>query len=576
MSAEIYAALKSAVQIDVVDALQAEQEALRRPKPFLLSRRATAHLPVVYRLLSETGGELSPEEVDELQGRRVSWVGLSKEQVVTIDVHDAEKGLVSFKGLMVLGHELPPNTPIWIWERDFLTPVLEWWKIEGNAHSALRNVHIPSDNDQLNETVHQQLKSLPYYSDLSETEKAVLEMACRKASLLVGPPGSGKTTRLSKFICTYMEAFPKARILILSYTNRGTDELNLRVAQIKQQNFHQARVGRHYDKAAYEEFPDLLVKSGDPINSNLDDPNEYFSLGPYPGSAFVGVYAMTCYAALQRFHRLKTIDFDLVVLDEASQVASTQGLPLLSLGRSVIIAGDDIQLNPVCKTRAPEHFMFNGVSPFILKYGLSDSAKLTLREQYRMPFINGKYISDEFYDLPLTLAECLQSDEVWQQFRRRRFAHYSVDQHLIFESVTAGPMGADGSKCRRVASAERIVELIASDTFGEYSHQDIAILTPFNSQVHLLRDLLKKANLKVIVASTTHVQQGAQFPLVFFDPVNGSGAFMRSQVGDSIINVAASRAQSKCILVGDERDCRNPRLLNMRRYSEFPNQLLGR
>jgi hypothetical protein len=462
-----------------------------------------------------------------------------------------------------------------VWGRDYIARVIDWWSQPGNAELALRNLRVPADNDQIDTELYKRLRASPSAQGLSESDKDVLELPCRKGGMLVGPPGTGKTTRQAAVVCAYMEAVPAARILLLSYTNRGIDELMLRVAGSRKSRFKMARVGKYYDEAAYVKYPDLIVKRDDPILSDGGRSNEYYRPELNSVSTLEGVYGMTCFAALHRFDRLSTIDFDLVIIDEASQVPLTQGLALLSLGRSVIIAGDDVQLNPVCKTREPEHTMFNGVSPFILKHALSSSAKVMLLEQYRMPYAVGRYVSDEFYGRQLQLAACVRSDEYWQQFRRRRFAHFSDDEHLIFESVFEPEESGGLANFRRVASAQRIVEMIAGDGYGQYSHAEIAVLTPFNSQVYLLRQLMKLNGLQDVTVSTTHRQQGAQYPLVFFDPVDGNGAFMRSAIGDSIINVAVSRAQSKLVAVGSDLDCRNPRLLRLHEYSQLPGQLLG-
>lgn len=237
MTIEIYADLKTAVPSDVESALRAEQEILRKPKQFFAANRVAEQGAHVYRILSREGAELIPQQVEELEGLRVAWVGLPRECVVKLTVPNAQLGLVALKGLLDPNLELPPNTPVSVWERDFLAPVLEWWQQDGNAEKALTSLHIPPDNDAINQAVHERLKELPGYHGFSSREQSLLEMTCRKVSLLVGPPGTGKTTQLSYAVCRFMEVFPKARILILSFTNRGTDELNLRIDQTKRQAF---------------------------------------------------------------------------------------------------------------------------------------------------------------------------------------------------------------------------------------------------------------------------------------------------------------------------------------------------
>jgi hypothetical protein len=75
--------------------------------------------------------------------------------------------------------------------------------------------------------------------------------------------------------------------------------------------------------------------------------------------------------------------------------------------------------------------------------------------------------------------------------------------------------------------------------------------------------LLDQQYLKAVNVSTVHSVQGAQAPVVIFDPVFGTDRLLTGQDGGRLINVALSRAQSKLILLLSAADLANPLFAQM-------------
>lgn len=90
----------------------------------------------------------------------------------------------------------------------------------------------------------------------------------------------------------------------------------------------------------------------------------------------------------------------------------------------------------------------------------------------------------------------------------------------------------------------------------------VAIIAPYRAQVKRLRRALRQQQrsgdrrLRLIEVGTVHQFQGSEADVVIFDLVDGPGRselglLLRGDTGLRLVNVAATRARGKLILVGD-------------------------
>ncbi len=429
------------------------------------------------------------------------------------------------------------------------------------------------------------------FAELNDEQRLALELADRVQDVMLvhGPPGTGKTTVLVEVIRRAIARGEKvvasapsnlavdnlverlaaagvaplrighpARVLpsVVEHTldmrvrdhesarlaKKLVDQaLRLRASARKRQQrrgpgrFSEARADEREARALFAEARQLEARAGADV---LD-------------RAPVVLATLTGLATRLLAHR----DFDLAVVDEATQsVEPAVYLALLKADRAVL-AGDHLQLPPTILS--PDAAAL-GVSLFERLAAVHPEAMVTLYEQYRMNEQIMRYPSDALYG-------------------GRLRAHPSVAQHRIdnapLEMIDTAGRGfeeetpeASESKMNvgeaelAAAEARKLLKLLPS--------QDIAVISPYDAQVQRIRALL--AEFPDLEVDTVDGFQGREKEAIILSLVrsndNGELGFL-SDIRR--MNVALTRARKKLIVIGDGATiARHPFYDGFLRYAE--------
>lgn len=266
---------------------------------------------------------------------------------------------------------------------------------------------------------------------------------------------------------------------------------------------------------------------------------------------------------------LKFQDFDVVVIDEAAQALEAACWGAVLKGKKTVLAGDHLQLPP---TVLSDEAQAKGLSDTLFQrlhdaYGNTISRMLTV--QYRMHADIMTWSSEAMYQGKLTAAESVAT--------HRLRGDGENDPPVLLLIDTAGcdmeeRVEEDGESKENPGEAEVVVEVVRRlVSQHEVPVDEIGVITPYNGQVTLLRELRARDDaLKNLEISTVDGFQGREKEAIIISAVRSN---TRGEVGflsDSRrMNVAVTRARKHCCLIIDSDTSRSDTFLaNLVEYFE--------
>lgn len=292
------------------------------------------------------------------------------------------------------------------------------------------------------------------------------------------------------------------------------------------------------------------------------------------------ILAATCLMTGAR--TLREVEFDWAIIDEGGRATATELLVPLIRSRRSIIVGDERQLPPMVDSDLRAEAMKSlDVKPEDLEKSLFETlvdqgreedlpAVQMLKEQYRMHPAIGELVSQVFYGGKLKHAA-----------RPHERAHKLrwLETPVVWYSTTKLPDHGEkqrGSSFSNPAEVEIIAWLLRrmeQSYQGIDEKRNVAIITPYNEQIRLLRETIRPtertlwAMLTIEIASIDAFQ-GRDSHIVMYSAVRSNNireiGFLKDR---RRLNVALSRAQQLLILVGDMAKLSDAR---MRRGEENP------
>jgi len=485
----------------------------------------------------------------------------------------------------------PPSTggTVFLYPPRFLEKLLAVWNSQSWADHCVRwaKTVLPTKQPTGKDL------DVKHFPRLRHAQRAAFALPRWPVGFLWGPPGTGKTTTLGSLLAAYLLENPEHRILLLSTTNAAVDLAlvsvdkalvklapRLQAAQGTRQTCK--RIGSHFLPKYYEGRAHLLPQK-DPVlireliehAAKRPDERNVHAYASWKAKeeqlrqrlrqAALDVLrnsrlaAMTTTRAAYDFEVLRSLSpFDLVVVDEASQVSLAYAAALAPLGRKSLFAGDPEQLAPIVRSAEDEALSWLGQSAFDLRE--EDAPEATtcfLDEQFRMARPICEVVSRVFYQGRLKVAEGCEGNKSW---RKEREVGVEENERVQLVGITAeGQWSAQYGGPIRHESADHIVTLVKHH-LHHLETEDITILTPFRAQRSLIRSKLRQAEIAGVTVSTVHRAQGSERKVIFFDPVQSDSKFLNLQTGPRLINVALSRAKALLYIFASSGDLRNPHL----------------
>ena len=427
----------------------------------------------------------------------------------------------------------------------------------------------------------------PHYDDIVLRAKQSLDYF-----LLVGPPGTGKTSMALRFL---VEEELDGHLLLLSYTNRAVDEI---CAMLEDAGLDYLRIGN--DTSCDPRFAGHLLENRLGEKPKLDAIREQIEAMPI----IVGTTSML--QARPFIFQLK--HFSLCIVDEASQILEPGLVGLLAsdrIGRFILI-GDHKQLPAVVQQSEEESRVHD---PLLTAIGITDCRQSLferllnwersqgrtqftgiLRKQGRMhpdiaAFPNAMfYPNEQLEPVPLahqtdtSLHYALPSeDAIDEVLKRRRVVFWAYRANGAYGANRANRANRPHSFSDKTNPAEaRIVADLLRRIYRFYGDRfdaakTVGVIVPYRNQIAMIRheiEQLQLPSLEQISIDTVERYQGSQRDVIIYsftvsrpyqlDFLTSNCFKEGSRIIDRKLNVAITRARKQLLMTGNKEIlCRN-------------------
>ncbi|KAG2173383.1 hypothetical protein INT44_008735 [Umbelopsis vinacea] len=259
-------------------------------------------------------------------------------------------------------------------------------------------------------------------------------------------------------------------------------------------------------------------------------------------------------------------EFDVVIIDEATQALEAECWIALRKGKKAILAGDHLQLPPTVKSKSSsspvpiipktlEKATSLSVTLFdrlLAMYG--NKVKRMLKVQYRMHHQIMEFPSRELYDKELT-ADPSVSERLLMDLEPVEETDDTSSPVVFIDTAGAGLMEAqledeEDSKLNE-GEVEKVIEHVENLLQANVSEADIGVITPYSAQVSKLNQEMKD-RWPDIEIGTVDGFQGREKEAIIVSLVRSNDNRQVGFLGEKRrLNVAMTRAKRHLCIIGD-------------------------
>ena len=419
--------------------------------------------------------------------------------------------------------------------------------------------------------------------------------------LLIGPPGTGKTSQALQFLVREQLAEKskvqsskfkvQSSILLLAYTNRAVDEI---CNMLTENELDYIRIGNEF--SCDPKYSDHLLKEV------LDDNATLNSIKSTLVDARVVVATTSTMNSRSELFNIK--HFDLAIIDEASQILEPNIIGLLSTRHAerraidrFILIGDHKQLPAVVQQQdtleAEEtNNSLKDIHLLSCANSLFERLILTERAAGRNEFVGtlhkqGRMHPDiaDFANRKFYAREQLECVPLAHQLEQT-LAYNETSEDEIDDVLKAHRMIFIPSKpCRQLNISEKVnteEARIITDLLRRLhrqlgnnfdSQKSVGVIVPYRNQIAMIRKEIEKLGipeLEEISIDTVERYQGSQRDIILYsftiqsryqlDFLTANTFYEDGQPIDRKLNVAITRARKQLILTGNEQTLRQNQL----------------
>jgi DNA replication ATP-dependent helicase Dna2 len=368
----------------------------------------------------------------------------------------------------------------------------------------------------------------------AQSEAIAQAVATDLFHLVQGPPGTGKTFVLAQVV--KQRVARGERVLITGATHRAIHHALNMIRRIAPEITDIVKIGQLiYD-------PELQV-------------SQYEAFAASPLALCDGGYVVgaTPYAA--RSHRLRGVDFDAVIIDEAGQVTLPLAVMAMLAADAYVFVGDHRQLPPVIQSLPIRETHLASVFVRMRGRGCETMLEVT----YRMNAELVRWPSESFYSGKLRPAQANAGRRLALPQPSREFSEIlDSAKPIIFIEM-------DHCATRRYSNEEAtlVTDLLVDLRRSGFSLAGVAVVVPFRRQARRIRTFLNarsailKDDISGCVIDTVERLQGQEREVVIVSMTASQPSYVEHLLDFLLqpqrLNVAVTRARSKVIILASEQ-----------------------
>lgn len=417
--------------------------------------------------------------------------------------------------------------------------------------------------------------------DPSQRDAIAHALRAEQVALIHGPPGTGKTTTLVEFIRQSVQR--GERVLACAPSNVATDNLAERLAATGTAVVrlgHPARIAKAVRDVSLSSLIDaapeqkLLRDLRRELQTGLRQLHkaqrrderaaarnqlrqlraEQRQLEQAITRGFLDAAdVVLCTLTGAADALLDGCEFDVVVIDEAAQALEAACWIALPRARRAVLAGDHQQLPPTIRSlEAQQQGLGLTLFERLARSPAGPAITSMLRQQYRMHSAIMAWPNRRFYDGQLLAAPLVQAHRLCD-LPGVETTEWTEQPLCFVDTAGAGceeSAGDDDGSKQNPGEAELVQKLVHGLLEAGVGPGDIAVLSPYNAQVQLLRE--RFGELGELEIGTIDGLQGREKEAVLVSLVRSNE---RGEVGFLSelrrLNVALTRARRHLCVVGD-------------------------
>jgi DNA replication ATP-dependent helicase Dna2 len=407
--------------------------------------------------------------------------------------------------------------------------------------------------------------SLPSFQGVTEEQSELLEKVIRAQEyfLLWGPPGTGKTSVVIRELARYYFN-QKKPILLLAYTNRAVDEICQAIVSIDETMSDSfIRIGSRYSCD-----PSFRKNMLSEISKSKTTRNDFLS-----ALRSCHIFVSTVSSINGQKNLFDIIDFETIIVDEASQLLEPMILSLFGKARKLVLVGDHKQLPAVVQQssipvkylehKLKDQISFTGCHVSLFER-LMKKCELeswndnigALTNQGRMHQDIMRFPSEVFYNGRLNVLEGISRLQKKVE-QNSDLLSFLLSKRVVFINSETDLLNSD--KTNRF-EAELIYKLIdRCQKNSEFSQSQCGVITPYRAQIAVIDQLISgNWNEHGLTIDTVERYQGSAKDIIIFSMCTNDPYYfdrrmkMESAVNDKKFNVAITRARELLIIIGNE------------------------